>query len=340
MNQQYLQMIVGLKPLPSEPAALKSLIEYAKKQHVLGQMAHVWRDKGSGKLEEIFANAIIQTAADHRQMIYERNRVEVALQGSDITPIILKGGAYVNLELRASMGRRVSDLDILVPYNRIKTTAKYLEKAGWETDASVNNNYDKAFYRKWSHELPPMRHKSRGTILDIHHRLESHAAKISLNHEKMMADASMLDGGRSKTFTAIDLFIHSASHAFSDGEFATPARSLIELYYLYQNLNPEQRRALISRAIDVGGLYPVQISLWALARYFGLECLKSDQKVGLLVGFAIRVVVDDSRLKNLGLFMLYVRGHYMRMPLKYLIPHFVRKLFIRQKKPHVLEFLK
>ena len=31
--------------------------------------------------------------------------------------------------------------------------------------------YDQRYYRRWRHELPPMQHVKRLTVLDVHHNL-------------------------------------------------------------------------------------------------------------------------------------------------------------------------
>ncbi len=40
------------------------------------------------------------------------------------------------------------------------------------------------------------------------------------------------------------------------------------------------------------------------------------------------------RLTPLALFLLYIRGHYLRMPLGLLMPHLFRKAFITRLQPH------
>ena len=39
--------------------------------------------------------------------------------------------------------------------------------AGWSHMKA--DEYDQHYYREWMHELPPLQHKERGTVVDLHH---------------------------------------------------------------------------------------------------------------------------------------------------------------------------
>jgi hypothetical protein len=62
-----------------------------------------------------------------------------------------------------------SDVDVLVPRDRLADVEAALMLAGW---ASTNpSEYDQHYYRRWMHELPPLQHIRRQTVLDVHHAI-------------------------------------------------------------------------------------------------------------------------------------------------------------------------
>ena len=106
-----------------------------------------------------------RTVADHERRIlsWEVNRIERALAGVNGSCILLKGAAYSILDLGLARGRISSDVDILVPKTSINKVEKALLDHGW--DHIKLDDYDQYFYRRWSHELPPLQHRDRGTVL-------------------------------------------------------------------------------------------------------------------------------------------------------------------------------
>lgn len=59
---------------------------------------------------------------------------------------------------------RESGLQGVVRGRRMKTTmADDSKECGWKMKAE--DNYDEHYYRGWMHELPPMQHNVRGTLL-------------------------------------------------------------------------------------------------------------------------------------------------------------------------------
>lgn len=347
MHRSALRQIMGLDPLPAKVMDRIALLTYADANHIIGQMASaVSADKGS-RLDEIFRNALLRAGHDHRMLQFEMNRLEHALKESGIIPLILKGGAYVALGKRAGKGRRVSDLDILVTESELEEVEAKLELAGWHVDETTDNPYDQAYYRDHMHELPPLRHKKRGTILDVHHRLLPKTARYCVDFKAMRQAAIRLGSRQLTTFDDVDLFIHSAVHAFGDGSFDTPARSLVELYMLYEELSPANKDRLGQRTVEVGAGIPVAIALWAVGWFFsvnsaGLEANKlMKYRRHLLLRWAIISKTLERPLSAVAKAFLYIRSHYLRMPLHLLIPHLVRKAFAwrpKSKQPIELPF--
>jgi hypothetical protein len=335
MKRAYFKMAVGLLPL--EGTTLSDFLFWAGRAHILGQVAAAHEGEAQGKLGDVLENARVRTAHDKRMLTFEAERIERALKGSGIKPVLLKGAAYVARGLRAGQGRRVSDIDILVEERHLAETEMLLREAGWVGEAATAGEYDQAYYRRWMHELPPMRHKRRRTLVDVHHRLLPRTARLQPRHDLMMAAAKPIENSSLATFDAADRFIHSAIHIFADGAFETAPRSFIELYYLFDDLNAAEQGRLIDRAAEVNALRPVAGALWAVSHYFdaaNAHAVLRSMGVGgvsLSLRTAIRLWVRGGWAKPLAGFALYVRSHFMRMPTGMLLKHLIAQAFRRRK---------
>ena len=111
--------------------------------------------------------------------------VEGALAATGVPFILLKGAAYLLAGLKAARGRMFSDIDILVPRRALPDVEAALMLSGW---ASANiTPYDQRYYRRWMHELPPLKHISRRTLLDVHHAILPTTARLKPDSAKLLA---------------------------------------------------------------------------------------------------------------------------------------------------------
>ncbi|WP_417451696.1 nucleotidyltransferase family protein [Kordiimonas sp.] len=335
MKAAFFKAAVGLVALPEKPAEKVQFLRWAAEGHILGQVAAAYSGEATGKLSDILENARIRSAYDQRMLMFEAERIARALKGSGIEPVLLKGAAYVAADLSAGRGRRVSDIDILVEAGQLAETEALLREAGWHGDAATAGDYDQQYYRRWMHELPPMRHGKRRTLIDVHHRLLPLTARLQPRHDLMVAHAIPLENKGLRVFDACDRFIHSAIHIFADGAFETVARSFIELYHLFGDLSVQDQQRLVVRAVEVNAIKPVAGALWAVSHYFG--CAKAHailrsmgvRRVNGALRFFLRTLVRGGPFTPLAKLALYIRSHYMRMPLSMLIKHLLSKAFRR-----------
>lgn len=331
MDLQVFQIIVGDKPLPEGFLRQTEVVKFADTNHVLGQMAHQYRCEQSPGLADAFKNAKLRSTHDHTMLHFEMERVARALTGSGVKAVVLKGGAYVARDLAASRGRRVSDLDILVSPDQLDVTEKLLEAAGWATDEQTDNPYDQHYYREHMHELPPLRHKTRGTIVDVHHSLLPKTARYQVDVPAMTACAEPLGHDGLWSFQMMDIFVHSAVHAFVDGQLDVPVRTLVELNLLFTDLSDKNRTEIVERAKALGAKKAVGLALWAVGHVFAQRQAKEAAKRlvpsyrHLPLKYALLSKAADNAFSPIAKAFLYVRGHFLRMPLYLLVPHLVRK---------------
>ena len=326
-----LKTIIGKGPLPETTMERIRLAVFADANHVLGQWAHCFSKLPEGGLGDVLNNAKLRAAHDHTMLTFELNRLERALSGSGLKVVVLKGGAYVANAYKAAKGRRVSDLDILVASNDLAEVEKLLTAAGWGPEEQTDNEYDQQYYRQHMHELPPLRHKSRGTVIDVHHAILPRTARQNIDSAAMYEDADKVAGRTFYTFTDVDIFIHSAVHAYADGAVDAPVRTLVEQYLLFSELSQKARDTLPLRAKELGASSAVATAPWLVGGLFDEE-VASDIAAAMqpdwryfLTKRAILAKAADGWTAPLGKAYLYVRSHYLRMPLYLLIPHLLRK---------------
>ena len=161
-----------------------------------------------------------------RDVAYEVRCIEDALRPLGIPVLLLKGAAYVAADLALARNRMFHDVDIMVPHAQLAAVERRLRNAGW---SSANpDSYDQSYYRRWSHELPPLVHAFRGTTLDVHHTILPPTATPVPDPDKLMAAARRVSG-RVKVLEPVDMFLHSATHLFHEGEFDHGLRDLMDL---------------------------------------------------------------------------------------------------------------
>ena len=107
------------------------------------------------------------TVAEQQQRAvrWELQQLTRALADLDGPVLLLKGAAYAAAGLAPAAGRLFSDIDLLVPRAQLDETEAALMLGGWL--GSHHSEYDQRYYRRWMHELPPLTHIRRRTVLDV-----------------------------------------------------------------------------------------------------------------------------------------------------------------------------
>lgn len=288
-------------------------------------------------------------AADkHAKAVHWEVRcIRHALRNVDLPVVLLKGAAYVMAGLPPGRGRLFYDVDILVPKARLAEVERALRRHGWSflhLDA-----YDQRYYRTWMHELPPLQHLRRGTVIDVHHRILPETARLRPDPEKMLAKSKPIAGFDGiHTLAPAHMVLHSAAHLFHDGELEHGLRDLIDLDALIRHFtdDPSFWDELLDSARELELMRPLYYALRYTNRILATpvpEEILVASRDGAPAG-AGRVLVDqlflrgllpdhetcNDRLSGAARWILYVRSHYLRMPLRLLIPHLVRKAVRRR----------
>src|SRR6185437_12077470 len=118
-----------------------------------------------------------------------------ALAPLGVPVILLKGTAYAAAGLSPALGRSIGDLDILVPHAALPDVERALLGHDWEW--VKEDDYDDSYYRRWMHELPPLIHKERDRMIDVHHTILPPTARRTPDAEALVQDRRPLENGLS-----------------------------------------------------------------------------------------------------------------------------------------------
>ena len=290
---------------------------------------------------------------------WEVRQIAAALREGDFPLILLKGAAYVMADLPAARGRLFSDIDILVPQGALPMVESDLLFGGWV--ASRQDAYDQRYYRQWMHELPPMIHAQRQSMIDVHHAILPPTARVHPDPALLRAAAMAIAGDAAeiadthagmlvKTLCPADMLLHSATHLFFDGEFHHGLRDMVDLDRLLRHFgaDPAFWHALPARAAELELTLPLFYALRYSRRL--LDTPVPQHVLVTVDGLArpgrVRLALMDALFVRtlqpphascsdggtaLARFALYVRGNWLRMPPLMLARHLFHKAFISPK---------
>jgi hypothetical protein len=266
--------------------------------------------------------------------------------------LLLKGAAYAMAGLPAARGRLFSDIDILVPFERLGQAEAALMLDGWV--AANPDPYDQRYYREWMHELPPMQHAKRQSLIDVHHAILPRTAAARPDPAKLRAAAVALPGQPGvQVLAPVDMVLHSAVHLFYEGEFEHGFRGLADLHRLLLDFGaqPGFWDALPARARELELARPLFYALRycarllhtpvpALALAAAAAGSPNPALLALMDRLFDRVLVPahpscDDRFSALARFLLYVRGNWLRMPPLMLARHLFHKAFVSPRRAAV-----
>ena len=306
--------------------AWNSAISAARAERLLATLAH--RLDGVDVPEQvsrIFADARLDAERDRRIALWEADRAMAALTPLGVKVIVLKGAAYAAAGLKAGEGRMIGDLDILVPRHRIEVAESALLAAGWEWVKS--DPYDDAYYRQWMHELPPMIHRERDRMIDVHHTILPLTARQTPDAEALIADAVELSNGL-YVLSPEDRVCHAVAHMLADGDLAGGLRNLWDIKLLIEDVDNWHK--LCARATLHGLSAHLETAHHLAAHIYGdgTRPLRFTERL-----MRERILSCDGwgresrKLLSLG---FYIRSHWLRMPPMMLARH----LWTKWRKGH------
>jgi len=291
--------------------------------------------------------AVAAVAKYHERSVrWEMNRLHRALRDVDVKTVLLKGAAYVMADLPVARGRLVNDVDILVPRGSLEAVERALRSHGWEP--LTEDQYDDYYYRTWMHELPPLRHRGRGAVIDVHHTILPPTGRLHPDPRLLLDAARPVQGGDFYMLAPEDMVLHAAAHAFQDGDLAGGLRDLTDLDIMlrhfaavedgfWQRLVPRAGQLQLVRPLYYGLRYAEK--LWrtpipddvARAVEQGRPARPVRRLMDAVLTRALVPTTEEGarRGSELARLFLYVRSHWLRMPPWLLARHLARKAIRR-----------
>ena len=291
----------------------------------------------------VWAGALLRRHSDG--VHFEVERISAALARTQVPLLLLKGAAYALAGLPAARGRLFSDVDILVPRAQIGDVEAALMLAGWVSQH--HDAYDQRYYRQWMHEIPPMQHMQRGSVIDVHHAILPLTARARPDPDSLRASAIAVPGaGGLRILAPVDMVIHSAAHLFYDGEFGKGLRDLNDLHLLLLHFGPIPGfwQRLPTRSFELELARPLFYALRYCAHVLQTPvppavtaalapAAPSRALQALMDALFSRALMPahatcDRPFSASARWLLYVRGNWLRMPPLLLARHLFHKAFI------------
>lgn len=352
-----LQDFIGLIQQPQRwaqapLASWDTAIRLAKRANLIGRLAHDVHQLGlleqlPPQVQPHLRSALVLTAHQRQAIAWETRHIGRALGELGVPLVLLKGSAYAMADLQAARGRLFGDVDVLLPQSHLQQAEGALMLHGWA--AGHTDPYDDRYYRRWMHELPPMTHRKRGTVIDVHHNILPLTARSVPPAALLIGSSQPVAGTDFRMLAPCDAVIHSATHLFHEGELQNGLRDLFDLDALLVEFSQGHAlfwSRLTARAQALQLAWPLFLALRYTRAVLGtpvpLEVVQAMNTQAVPRGCALkwldalylRALRPDHPMcsdgsVDLARAAIYVRSHYLRMPMVLLAHHLGRKAFMR-----------
>lgn len=279
-----------------------------------------------------------------RRILWEVDRLKRAFFEQPVKLVLLKGAAYAAAGLPWAVGRLSSDIDVMVDRADIPLAEATLLAAGWQ--AVQQSAYDDHYYREWMHEIPPLRHPARGTLMDLHHTILPLTSRLRPDPAALLEAAQPIDG-HLHVLGPADMLLHSVVHLFQDGLIRGGLRDLLDQRDMMAHFGGEAGfwSDLVARAEAFGLGRPLYYSTRYASRLLDApvppEAMKEIRRfappaaMGALMDQLVEAAIfpthlfEQRRGADLAARLLYLRSHWLRMPPGLLARHLGRKAVSR-----------
>jgi len=326
------------------------LIRQARRSGVLARFGYMLERKNLlAKAPSVALKHIQSTQTYSYQMSislnWEIHCIQQVFDTLGLPLVFLKGTAYTVANNVASAGRFFSDVDILVPEDRLVDVERALIHEGWKP-AHIDA-YDQRFYREWMHEIPPMEHMQRHTSIDVHHNILPKISRFCPNPELLLANIIKVSDENVWVLAPEDRVIHSATHLFHEGEFDHGFRDLSDLDLLLKEFDSLDGfwDKLLQRAEELNQ----QVPLYYALRYTTIvlqapiprkvlelskQSFPNKVQQNIMDWLYCRALAPnhpscEDYWTGFAKWILYIRSHWIKMPMHLLIPHLCRKGWLR-----------
>lgn len=313
-------------------------IRGAKRVRLLGRLGFELDKRGLFETlpqvaRDLMAGARAYTHSRTRIVLWELSRLGVALgTDPDVPCIAMKGCAYLLLGLEQGAERMIADVDLMFREQQLPGVESRLNRLGWMTKSLTP--HDEKYYRKWSHELPPLVHITRETEVDLHHNILPPTARLKPPSDRLVESARPVPDSPFHVLADEDMLLHAMVHLMFSDEMADKLRDLVDIDDLIRHFASRSGDAFwnefVERAEELDLKRPAFYSLRYASRLLDtpvpedvLTRIASWGPPAPILKLMDRLVPSalfpphpdyPSRVVESSRFLLYIRSHWIRMP--------------------------
>lgn len=315
-----------------------------RESDLLGTLCHLAEERGvlsgySDYARRHLHSMKVYSARQAQQVSYECHLICQRLAEVGVRCVFLKGAGYTLRKSRNSFGRIYSDIDVWVAREHIDAAQAALRSDAWYSPAMTD--YDQRYYRRWAHELPPMKHLTRRTMLDLHHNIVPPVGGRAPDMTHLLEDVVVTETGL-LVLSAPAATLHSLVHLFSNEDWSSAFRDLVDLHLLLEEFGDDDFwHKLLDLANKTGFIQEVVYGVLLLEQIMGCS---APQGVREELGQRLTTARESLLVKHvfapalrphhplvcggrekLAILMTYIRGHWIKMPLPILVGHLSMK---------------
>lgn len=315
------------------PPELEAVARYARRAGLLANLAERAATAGVviPLLEDIFLGACKFAREHSRRIEWELAQLAPLASRFGCPVVVLKGGAYLAIDLPSARGRLLADLDLMVPGAKIGSVEALMLENGFQQHKQ--DDYDQHYYRAWMHELPPMSHLARGTTVDLHHNVAPPVSRLKIDASLLFESAVPLAGfAPFRRLGDQDLVLHLCIHMFHDGELHNTLRELCDLDAMLRRFGADDAfwSGLLDRARRLGAERPLYHGVFFARQLLDtpvpghvVEALRDVAPAlpfrGLVHAAMRRAILPEAgerpqAWRSVAEQLLLLRAHWLRMP--------------------------
>jgi hypothetical protein len=288
------------------------------------------------KFVQRHCHSAITLAERHaKQVHFELAQLRDTFTAATDTWLVLKGSAYTASGCSAAMGRVYNDIDILVDKPHLSIVERQLIMSGWMPQEI--DDYDEAYYRQWTHEIPPLQHGYRGTMMDLHHNLVPPVSGRAPDMSLLFKHIELTDAGI-PVLALPAMALHSAIHLFFNDDFSASFRDLTDLYLMFNDMSHAQWETAYSLALETGFATELALAMHCTGDMFQISLTAPQLRF-----VSTHTTLRQSRWICNAMYSTHpfvatssqswyttyawLRGHILKMPAKTLLYHLSMKAY-------------
>lgn len=222
---------------------------------------------------------------NRKSIDYELRHLESVLTSADQKVVLLKGAAYLCAGFGWAAGRRTNDVDMLVAEDQVSLVESLLLECGYGMTDKFSAE-DCRYFRRWLHEIPPLKHHYRQIEVDVHFRLLPISDPRSFPPTDMLRRSTALGKGAFAILDPVDRVLHCILNLARTGDYSHAFRDCWDLRCLIEEpANVEKHsgsptdgfcwQEFVSRASAIGLSHSAALTLVLANDLVGLR-LPSD----------------------------------------------------------------